>query len=312
MATLLKGNNYIPEQNFFVTSINEENSDPIVISETNNRNLVLSVLEKLNASVDDHYLSDENKFFLSHHLNLNLNDVREIEEKTLLQSNSSCWFEERRKCLTASNFGAVLNRRKDIYPKSILKKILGSNNSNLSAACQLGKSNEPIAVAEYETLTHLRVQLCGLIINPKWPWLGCSPDGVVSEESRIKAIEIKCPFSQKCKTVEEACHDKSFFMHIVNGKPKLKERHVYFFQCQGVMAITELEEIDFIHNNMICLSCHGPNDLTLGYVSRDSSLIIGQLERIKLFYLYKCNRIENAIINTFSPIVVETRFTVRT
>ena len=47
---------------------------------------------------------------------------------------------------------------------------------------------------------------------------------------------------------------------------------------------------------------------TLGYVSRDSSLIIGQLERIKLFYLYKCHRIENAIINTFSPIVVETRF----
>ena len=36
------------------------------------------------------------------------------------------------------------------------------------------------------------------------------------------------------------------------------------------------------HNNMICLSCHGPNDLTLGYVSRDFSLIIGQLERIKL------------------------------
>ena len=63
---------------------------------------------------------------------------------------------------------------------------------------------------------------------------------------------------------------------------------------------------------MICLSCHGPNDLTLGYVSRDSSLIIGQLERIKLFYLYKFNRIENAIINTFSPIVVETRFNVRT
>ena len=42
---------------------------------------------------------------------------------------------------------------------------------------------------------------------------------------------------------------------------------------------------------MICLSCHGPNDLTLGYVSRDSSLIIGQLERIKLFYLYKYNEI---------------------
>ena len=65
-----------------------------------------------------------------------------------------------------------------------------------------------------------------------------------------------------------------------------------------------MEDIDVCrssntHNNMICLSCHGPNDLTLGYVSRDTSLIIGKLERIKLFYLYKCNRIENAIINTF-------------
>ena len=28
------------------------------------------------------------------------------------------------------------------------------------------------------------------------------------------------------------------------------------------------------HNNMICLSCHGPNDLTLGYGSRESSLVI--------------------------------------
>ena len=69
------------------------------------------------------------------------------------------------------------------------------------------------------------------------------PDGVVSEESRIKAIEIKCPFSQKYKTVEEACHEKSFFMHFVNGKPKLKEYQVYFFQCQGVMAITELDKM---------------------------------------------------------------------
>ena len=36
-----------------------------------------------------------------------------------------------------------------------------------------------------------------------------------------------------------------------------------------------MEDIDVCrssntHNNMICLSCHGPNDLTLGYVSRDS------------------------------------------
>ena len=41
-----------------------------------------------------------------------------------------------------------------------------------------------------------------------------------------------------------------------------------------------MEDIDFCRssstrNNIICLSCHGPNDLMLGYVSRESSLIIG-------------------------------------
>ena len=61
---------------------------------------------------------------------------------------------------------------------------------------------------------------------------------------------------------------------------------------------------------MICLSCHGPNDLTLGYVSRESSLIIEQLELIKLF---NTNAIGSKMLELtpFLLLFVETGFTVR-
>lgn len=35
-------------------------------------------------------------------------------------------------------------------------------------------------------------------------------------------------------------------MHMVNGKPELKLKHQYFYQCQGVMGICDLTELDFI------------------------------------------------------------------
>jgi len=87
------------------------------------------------------------------------------------------------------------------------------------------------------------VEQVGFIVNPKWPWLGASPDGIISSK---KTIEIKCPYSKRNESILEACSDKSFFLEIVNGAPKLKRKHNYYFQCQGVMAITETYEIDFV------------------------------------------------------------------
>ena len=140
------------------------------------------------------------------------------------------------------NFGAVINRRKSVFPTSLLKKRLGKNKLFTSESTQWGKDHEQVAIAKYESENKIKVSRCGFIINTKWPWLGCSPDGIVTS----KAIEIKCPYSKKDMTIEEMCTEKTFYLKMVNGKPKLKERHAYFYQCQGVMALTLLKEIDFI------------------------------------------------------------------
>jgi len=50
----------------------------------------------------------------------------------------------------------------------------------------------------------------GLIIHPNWPWLGCSPDGLVYDIERrnvVGCIEIKCPDSKRDLTIEECCQD---------------------------------------------------------------------------------------------------------
>ena len=65
------------------------------------------------------------------------------------------------------------------------------------------------------------------------------------------ALEVKCPFSKKENTIGEACNDTSFYLYNVNEDIKLKESHLYFYQCQGVMAILGLQELDFIVYNTL-------------------------------------------------------------
>ena len=47
-----------------------------------------------------------------------------IECNTRGQSDSNLWFQETQARLTASNFGSVMKHRENIFPKSLLTKML--------------------------------------------------------------------------------------------------------------------------------------------------------------------------------------------
>ena len=90
---------------------------------------------------------------------------------------------------------------------------------------------------------------CGLVVNPRWQWLGASPDALITdtkEESFYGGVEVKCPSSKCSKTILEACEDKSFCLEVIDGKPCLKKKHVYYHQIQGIMAVCQLEFLDFV------------------------------------------------------------------
>ena len=87
----------------------------------------------------------------------------------------------------------------------------------------------------------------GLVINPRWPWLGASPDGLVLQDGEtVGAVEIKCPYSKRDMPISEACAERSFFLEMKSLSPSLKEKHAYHYQCQGVMNILGLKWLDFI------------------------------------------------------------------
>ena len=138
-----------------------------------------------------------------------------IECNTRGQSDNNLWFEERRLRLTASNFGLVLKRRESIFPKSILTKqfTLVNSTTETPKPCLSGQSNEQNAITKYlekcnhdEQCIKACVQ-CGLVVNAEAPWLRGNPDCFLHDPSEEKPYgigEVKCPFSKKDMTIEDA------------------------------------------------------------------------------------------------------------
>ena len=59
---------------------------------------------------------------------------------------------------------------------------------------------------------NFRVIENGLFINPEWPFIGASPDGIIECLCHGKgALEIKCPYCHRSKDVTDAVsNDKNF------------------------------------------------------------------------------------------------------
>ena len=138
-------------------------------------------------------------------------------------------------------------------PGTVKRSIVASINktststSRMSPSLKWGIDNEHVAHEMCKSKSGEEVADCGLIINPSWPLLACSPNSIVYREANpIGAIEIKCPFSNKEMTIEECCKDSSFYLKKNPDRViTLKQSHVYYYQCQGSLNITGLDWIDF-------------------------------------------------------------------
>ncbi len=91
---------------------------------------------------------------------------------------------------------------------------------------------------------------CGLQINPQYPHLAASPDGLVSCDCCGNGvIEIKCPYCFKENFPDEGsscAHKRLFCMEKVNGKYSLKRQHPYFFHIQVQMLVSKRQYADFV------------------------------------------------------------------
>ena len=176
------------------------------------------------------------------------------------QHDSNEWHALRAPRATASEAKALiglLGKRSTQEGKKnfLLKKIWRQGDISKLPAVRYGRQNEPNARAAYIADMERRgvtahVVLAGMWIDPAFPQLSCSPDGIViyweNGTLQIALLEIKCPLSLKEKdpnkfdehlTEKQA---KNFcLVRSKDGTIKLKKAHRYNFQVQMSMDILQ-------------------------------------------------------------------------
>ena len=68
----------------------------------------------------------------------------------------------------------------------------------------------------------------------------------MSSQRIFGLLEIKCPYTYRLSTVEEATKSSSFFAKLSDGKISLKKDHKHFYQVQGQMALAKITWCDFM------------------------------------------------------------------
>ena len=188
-------------------------------------------------------------------VNLIINEemCQSVEEATRDQSSCKLWFTYRAGRVTASCLKQACTTNHALPSQSLVKAICYPEAYKFSTkATQWGCKHEKSAKEYY--VKHLQGQhgnvtlaKSGLVINPKWPYLGASPDGVVTCSCCGKGVlKIKCPYCHRSEDIDALAADpKSCLVKSADGSYCLDKTHPYFYQVQAQIFICNAKHCDF-------------------------------------------------------------------
>ena len=88
----------------------------------------------------------------------------------------------------------------------------------------------------------------GLFIDHDHPFLGASPDGIVSCKCCGNGLlEIKCSFTHQNKTPYEVCEDNHYHVYAdENNEMRLKTSSSWYIQIQAQLGVCKRKWCDFV------------------------------------------------------------------
>ena len=126
-----------------------------------------------------------------------------------------------------------------------------------------------------------KVSTSGLILNPVFPHLGSSPDGICSCDCcGHRVLEIKCPYKHRfvSPTSEEALSDARYCLKSgEDNSVSLDHHHSYYTQVQGHLLVTGMELCDFV--------CWTQEGLFVETIKKDYSYLAELLPKLRTFYI---------------------------
>ena len=192
-------------------------------------------------------------------MELSEGEINRIQANTKDQGDDATgkWLLLRQQRITSSNFGVVCKRRASTPVANLVKTLLYPSTSTGSPSLKWGREHEEDARKSYiQDMQNRGIRVAtekvGLVISHDKPHLACSPDNFVEDPHTVDikgTVEYKCPYSARELTPSEACTQLSNFyceLDSDSGKLLLKQTHNYFYQIQGVMAITNRKWCDFV------------------------------------------------------------------
>ena len=205
-----------------------------------------------------------------------------LEQSTRLQSQSLTWFSHRRGRITASKFGSVLHTSLLSPAQSLVDSLLKPSSKLHTPPVEWGVTNEPLAREEYKRIsqfnhTSFEVDASGLVVNPTYPYLGASPDGLVSCSCCGEGLlEIKCPYSIRDQDPTTVIRN-DFYLKFIDGHLQLSKKHNYFYQIQGQLALCNRSYCDFV--------CWTPHGVHIERIQRDFSTWDQMQPKLRLFFV---------------------------
>ena len=193
-------------------------------------------------------------------------DRQEVERSMCGQNTNAEWFRQRMGSITASQRNEIsrLNRPKSrISKERLVKQVLGRNYNSSNFRSSLpsrdslkwGITQEGTAQSQYKLLSssmhgHMAIKESGFLVHEAIPFIRASPDGIVSCSCHPpRLLEIKCPYSTRDLTVEEAMAAGKI-KYLSKGRATLSllpsGADGYYTQVQCTMAVTGLKSCDFV------------------------------------------------------------------
>lgn len=194
-------------------------------------------------------LTQKAESFLSAYV-LSDDTVKRVEASTKQQSRSQQWFLHRAGRVTASVMRRVCHTNVDKPSVSLLKIVCYPEKQSLrTPAVMWGINHEQDALRAYQAKVsskhkHFTCQRSGLHLSTEHPFVGATPDALVSCTCCGKGVaEFKCPYL--------LCNAKDFnsantCLTEVNGVMELQKSHAYYYQVQTQMAICDVDYCDFV------------------------------------------------------------------
>ena len=171
------------------------------------------------------------------------------------------------------------------YPTSLVKRIMQYTDVPNIGALKWGSENEDKARQEYISNINAKhyalvVTTSGLVISPKFPFLGASPDGVVNCECHgCGLLEIKWSYKycNQQPTAEIALSDSLYFLkRRENGNIYLSRSHKHYHQVQGQIALYNSTYCDF--------ATWTPKGTSIERIDRDNPFIADALSQLTSFF----------------------------